>query len=147
MSPRSQDGGEMEHSARSTENESRASEREKRLRRKIDLRLCTIGALLVSMDLVDSAVISSASVTSMLQDLGLDRGNRLSLAILIFTVANVLFQLPAAIIVRLVGPRIFFTCTVICAGLITLVRSKTKMYRFRCSTRSSAQHSSTPGSK
>ena len=147
MSAKSQDGGEIEQSIRSTEDDPRASEREKRLRRKIDLRLCTIGALLASMNLIDSGVISSASVTSMLPDLGLDRGNRLSVAILILTVSSVLFQLPATIIVRLLGPRVFFTCTTICFGVFTLVRSKTKMYGFECSPRSRAQHSSTPGSK
>ncbi|MCJ1269817.1 hypothetical protein MMC22_009710 [Lobaria immixta] len=98
MSAKSQDGGEIEQSIRSTEDDARASEREKRLRRKIDLRLCTIGALLASMNLIDSGVISSASVTSMLPDLGLDRGSRLSVAILILTVSSVLFQLPATII-------------------------------------------------
>ena len=96
-------------------------EEEKRLRTKVDIRLCTIAGLLCSLNLLDSGIISSASVTSMLSDLGLDRGNRYSVSILIFTVASVCFQLPATIVVRLLGPRIFFSLITISFGLITLV--------------------------
>lgn len=95
--------------------------REHRLRAKVDVRLCTIAGLLCSLNLLDSGIISSASVTSMLSDLGLDQGNRYSVSILIFTVASVCFQLPATIAVRLVGPRIFFSSITIAFGLITLV--------------------------
>lgn len=98
-----------------------AREKEKRLKLKVDLRLCTIGGLLCSLNLIDSGIISSAAVTSMLSDLELNQGNRYSLSILIFTVSSVCFQLPATIAVRLVGPRIFFTISTICFGLITLV--------------------------
>ena len=69
----------------------------KRLRLKVDYRLCTIAGLLCSLNLLDSGIISSASVTSMLKDLGLDQGNRYSVSILIFTVASVCFQLPATL--------------------------------------------------
>ncbi len=94
---------------------------EKRIRLKVDLRLCTIAGLLCSLNLLASGIISSASVTSMLKDLGLDQGNRYSVSILIFTVASVCFQLPATLAVRLMGPRLFFTIVTFCFGLITLV--------------------------
>ena len=103
------------------EDDADMTKRENRLRTKVDVRLCTIAGLLCSLNLLDSGIISSASVTSMLSDLGLDQGNRYSVSILIFTVASVCFQLPATIAVRLVGPRIFFTCITICFGSITLV--------------------------
>ena len=94
---------------------------ERILRRKVDLRLCTIAGLLCSLDLLDSGLISSASVTSMLSDLGLDQGNRFSVSILIFTVSGVCFQLPATVAVRLIGPRIFFSLATFGFGLISLV--------------------------
>lgn len=97
-----------------------ASEQAKRLRFKVDLRLCTIAGLLCSLNLLDSGIISSASVTSMLKDLGLDQGNRYSVSILIFTVSSVCFQLPATLAVRIVGPRIFFAVITFAFGLITL---------------------------
>ena len=93
---------------------------EDQLRRKVDLRLCTIAAILCSLDLLDSGVISSASVTSMIDDLGL-QGNRYSVAIFIFTIASVTFQLPSTIAVRLFGPRIWFAGITVAFGVITLV--------------------------
>ena len=94
---------------------------EKAVKRKVDLRLCTIAGLLCSLQLLDSGLISSASVTSMLSDLGLDQGNRFSVSIIMFTVAGVCFQLPATIAVRLIGPRIFFSFVTFGFGLISLV--------------------------
>lgn len=94
---------------------------EEALRLKVDIRLCSIAGLLCSLNLLDSGIISSASVTSMLDDLELAEGNRYSVAILIFTVAAVGFQLPATIAVRQLGPRRFFACITISVGLITLV--------------------------
>ncbi|KAK0624587.1 major facilitator superfamily domain-containing protein [Bombardia bombarda] len=93
---------------------------ERRVRRKVDLRLCTIAGILCSLDLLDSGVISSAAVTSMLTDLGLDVGNRFSVSIFIFTIASIVFQLPSTIAVRAFGPRRWFTFITITFGIITL---------------------------
>jgi hypothetical protein len=49
---------------------------ERKLVRKLDLRLCTIAGILCSLNLLDSGIISSASVTSIFKDLGLGVGNR-----------------------------------------------------------------------
>ncbi len=49
---------------------------ERRLVRKIDWRLCTIAGILCSLNLLDSGIISSASVTSIFKDLDLGIGNR-----------------------------------------------------------------------
>lgn len=51
---------------------------ERRLVRKIDVRLCTIAGILCSLNLLifRSGIISSASVTSIFGDLGLGVGNR-----------------------------------------------------------------------
>ena len=87
--------------------------------RKIDIRLCTIAGLLCALDLIDSSIMSSASATSMPADLGL-HGNRYSVAIWIFVLAQVVFKLPATIVMRLVGPPLFFTAITALFGLITL---------------------------
>lgn len=92
---------------------------EQRLRRKVDLRLCTIAGILCSLNLLDSGVISSASVTSMPNDLGL-YGNRFSISIFVFTIASITFQLPATIAVRRLGPRIWFSSITVAFGTITL---------------------------
>ncbi|KAH9887422.1 retrograde regulation protein 2 [Xylariomycetidae sp. FL2044] len=92
---------------------------ERRLRLKVDLRLCTIAGILFSLNLLDSGVISSASVTSMPSDLDLT-GNRFSISIFIFTISSIVFQLPATLAVRFFRPRFFFSLITICFGLITM---------------------------
>lgn len=92
---------------------------ERRLRLKVDLRLCTIAGILCSLNLLDSGVISSASVTSMLSDLDLT-GHRYSISIFIFTIASIAFQLPSTIAVRTFGPRIWFSFITTCFGIITM---------------------------
>ncbi|KAI1421661.1 retrograde regulation protein 2 [Xylaria sp. FL1777] len=93
--------------------------RERRLRRKVDLRLCTIAGILCSLNLLDSGVISSAAVTSLPTDLGLT-GNRFSIAIFIFTVSSIAFQLPSTLAVRTFGPRIWFSFITFAFGIITM---------------------------
>jgi sugar phosphate permease len=92
---------------------------ERRLRRKVDIRLCSIAGILCSLNLLDSGIISSASVTSMISDLDLS-GNRYSVSIFIFTIASIAFQLPSTIAVRTFGPRIWFALITFCFGLVTL---------------------------
>ncbi|OTB01349.1 hypothetical protein M426DRAFT_323499 [Hypoxylon sp. CI-4A] len=91
----------------------------KRLRLKVDLRLCTIAGILCSLNLLDSGVISSASVTSMPTDLDLT-GNRFSVSIFIFTISSIAFQLPSTLAVRTFGPRLWFSFITFCFGLITM---------------------------
>lgn len=92
----------------------------RRIRRKVDLRLCTIAGILCSLNLLDSGVLSSAAVTSMLSDLGLDHGNRFSVSIFIFTISSIVFQLPSTIAVRILGPRVWFSAITLAFGIITL---------------------------
>lgn len=92
---------------------------ERRLRLKVDLRLCTIAGILCSLNLLDSGIISSASVTSMLSDLDLT-GHRYSVSIFIFTISSIAFQLPSTIAVRTFGPRIWFAVITFMFGLIKM---------------------------
>ncbi|KAK8101333.1 hypothetical protein PG999_011707 [Apiospora kogelbergensis] len=101
---------------------------ERRLRLKIDLRLCSIAGILCSLNLLDSGVISSASVTSMLEDLDLT-GNRYSVSIFIFTIASIAFQLPSTIAVRTVGPRRWFALITFAFGLVTLCTAFVQTWR------------------
>src|SRR2546423_5153696 len=94
-----------------------------KLKLKVDLRLSPIAGLLCSLNLLDSGIISSASVRSTLEDLDLT-GNRHSVAIFIFTVSSIVFQLPSTIILRFGGPRLFF------ATITTLLRRHHSLHRF-----------------
>lgn len=99
------------------------------IRLKVDLRLCSIAGVLCSLNLLDSGVISSASVTSMLSDLELDVGNRYSVSIFIFTIASIAFQLPSTIAVRTFGPRIWFAFITFCFGVITISTAFVQTWR------------------
>ncbi|CAJ2509752.1 Uu.00g056520.m01.CDS01 [Anthostomella pinea] len=101
---------------------------ERRLRGKVDLRLCTIAGILCSLNLLDSGVISSASVTSMPADLDLT-GNRFSIAIFIFTIASIAFQLPSTLAVRRFGPRPWFALITFAFGLITMCTAFIRTWR------------------
>jgi MFS family permease len=117
-------GGKTAHHLVSDQTNSHVDEEssvlaEQKLKLKVDLRLCTIAGLLCSLNLLDSGIISSASVTSMLEDLDLT-GNRFSVSIYIFTISSIIFQLPSTIVLRFVGPRLFFATITSSFGLITL---------------------------
>lgn len=99
------------------------------IRLKVDLRLCSIAGILCSLNLLDSGVISSASVTTMLADLQLDVGNRYSVSIFIFTIASIAFQLPSTIAVRTFGPRVWFSFITVCFGVITLCTAFVQTWR------------------
>lgn len=93
---------------------------EKHVLWKVDLRLCSIAGILCSLNLLDSGILSSAAVTTMLTDLGLDQGNRYSVSIFIFTIASVVFHLPCTIAVRFIGPRPWFATITFLFGLLTM---------------------------
>lgn len=120
--------GEIDMIGDDAEHEKARLQLEKRLRLKVDLRLCSIAGLLCSLNLLDSGIISSASVTSMFTDLGLE-DQRYSVSIFIFTVASVVFQLPSTVAVRFVGPRLWFALITFCFGLITLCTAFVQTWR------------------
>ncbi|KAI0015038.1 putative MFS transporter [Xylariomycetidae sp. FL0641] len=101
---------------------------ERRLRRKVDLRLCTIAGLLCSLNLLDSGVLSSASVTRMPAELGLT-GARFSAAIFVFTLASIAAQLPSTLAARTFGPRAWFAAITVAFGLVTLGTAFVRSWR------------------
>ena len=101
---------------------------ERRVRLKVDLRLCTIAGVLCSLNLLDSGVISSAAVTSMPTDLGLT-GNRFSVAVFSFTLSSIAFQLPSTLAARALGPRLWFAALTVAFGFITACTSLVRDWR------------------
>lgn len=111
------------HRAENGENEGNGKDTltplEKKIRLKTDIRLCSIAGVLCCLNLLDSGILSSASVTTMQEDLNL-QGSHYSVSIFIFTIASVVFSLPCTMCVRFVGPRIWFAIITFCFGIITL---------------------------
>ncbi|WKT43694.1 Major facilitator superfamily [Fusarium oxysporum f. sp. vasinfectum] len=78
---------------------------ERRLIRRIDLRLVPIVGLMYCVSLIDRTNVAAASIAGMMEDLQLI-GNRYSIITLVFFTTYIIFQPPSTIIVRKLGPRI-----------------------------------------
>ena len=76
---------------------------EKKVRRRVDRRLLPILGLLYSIALIDRTNISAARISGMEEDLGLDIGNRYTIALVVFFPPYALFELPSNIVLRRVG--------------------------------------------
>jgi hypothetical protein len=76
---------------------------ELKIRRRIDLRLLPILGLLYSIALIDRVNISAARISGMDEDLGLDIGNRYTIALVVFFPPYFIFELPSNIVLRKVG--------------------------------------------
>lgn len=88
-------------------------EEQKRIIRRIDRRLVTTVGFMYCVSLMDRTNLSAANIAGMMEELNLV-GNRYSIVTLVFFVTYVVFQPPATVIARKLGPRIFLS-------IITLV--------------------------
>ena len=77
---------------------------------------------------MDGGILSSASVAGLLVDLELTEGNRYSVTIFVYTLANVAFSLPATLAVRLLGPRKYFALILLAFGILVIV----SLYMYIC---------------
>lgn len=68
---------------------------EKRVLRKVDRRLLPILGALYCIALVDRNNISVARISGLDEDLALDIGNRASIALLVFFVGYIIFEIPS----------------------------------------------------
>ncbi|KAI5450461.1 hypothetical protein NCC49_003083 [Naganishia albida] len=79
---------------------------EKRVIRKIDIRLLIILGALYSIALIDRTNLSAARVAGMAKDLKLTIGERYSIATLVFFIPYIIFELPSNILLRKTGARL-----------------------------------------
>lgn len=93
---------------------------EKRLLRKIDLRLIPLIVMLHTISLVDRTNISSARVAGLDEDLGLEVGYRASIVTLTFFIGYILFDIPSNIMVRKIGAAHFMGTITIAWGIVTI---------------------------
>ncbi|KAF7188204.1 MFS transporter prlL, partial [Pseudocercospora fuligena] len=93
---------------------------EKRVLRKVDRRLLPILGALYCIALVDRNNISVARISGLDEDLALDIGNRASIALLVFFVGYVIFEIPSNIVIRRVGPAIWLSAIALAWGAVSL---------------------------
>ncbi|KAL3436114.1 major facilitator superfamily domain-containing protein [Aspergillus tetrazonus] len=93
----------------------------KRLIRRIDLRLVITLGCLYCISLLDRTNLGAASVAGMQPDLNMNASNNgYSITSLVFFITYTIFQIPATVIIRKVGPRIFLSAIVLFWGAVMI---------------------------
>ncbi|KAJ5108867.1 hypothetical protein N7456_005542 [Penicillium angulare] len=94
---------------------------EKKLIRKIDIRLVVTLGLLYCISLLDRTNMGAASIAGMQVDLHMnEKNNAYSIASLVFFITYTIFQIPATAIIRKVGPRYFISTIAFLWGAIMI---------------------------
>ncbi|KAL3447212.1 major facilitator superfamily domain-containing protein [Aspergillus insuetus] len=76
---------------------------QKKVMRRIDLRLLPILGIMYSISLIDRTNLGLAFVAGMEEDLGLDVGQRYTIIVMVFFVAYIVFEIPSNIILPKAG--------------------------------------------
>ncbi|KAK7211188.1 hypothetical protein V2G26_018366 [Clonostachys chloroleuca] len=89
---------------------------QRKLIRRIDWRLINITGWLYAISLIDRTNLSAAAVAGMKVDLDMTVGFRYSLVALVFFISYIVFQLPATVFCRKMGPKSFLSTIVLLWG-------------------------------
>ncbi|TLD19212.1 hypothetical protein PspLS_10040 [Pyricularia sp. CBS 133598] len=92
----------------------------KKLMRRIDLRLLPILGLIYCISLIDRTNLGMAMIAGMSKDLGMSKGNRYSIVVLIFFVAYIIFEIPSNLILPRAGPANWLTFLGVGFGVVML---------------------------
>ncbi|KAF2160669.1 hypothetical protein M409DRAFT_28809 [Zasmidium cellare ATCC 36951] len=106
---------------------------EKRILRKLDLTLIPMLWLLMIISFADRSGIANAKIQGMDVDLDLT-GNKYNMAVMVFTIAYMIFGIPANIVFRILGPKSLAGMMVfwgVCAGAQGLVKNYAGLVAFR----------------
>lgn len=76
--------------------------------------------ILYAISGIDRVNLSSARVSGMDNDLGFDKGNRYTIALIVFFVAYMVCEVPTTLMLRRIGPRILLTVLPLCYGASVL---------------------------
>lgn len=93
---------------------------EAKILRKIDWKLIPILGLLYSVAGLDRVNLSNARVAGMNKDLRFDIGDRYSIALLVFFITYVLFELPTTLLLRPLRPKYLLNGLAVSWGAVML---------------------------
>lgn len=93
---------------------------EKRVVRKVDLRLLPMLGALYTIAMIDRSNISVARISGLDEDVGLAEANRASIALLMFFLGYMLMQLPSNMLIHRVGAANWIAFIVFSWGLVTI---------------------------
>ncbi|KAI6578270.1 hypothetical protein MCOR06_010714 [Pyricularia oryzae] len=88
--------------------------------RRIDLRLLPILGLMYCISLIDRSNLGLAMIAGMSKDLGLAKGNRYSIVVLLFFVSYIIFEIPSNLILPRAGPANWLTFLGVGFGVVML---------------------------
>jgi MFS family permease len=92
---------------------------QKKIIHRVDRRLVSMCGLMYCVSLMDRTNLSAAAIAGMTKELRLDIGFRYSTVILVFFVTYVIFQPPATVLTKKIGPRLFLaTITLVWGGIM-----------------------------
>ncbi|RDA88477.1 hypothetical protein CP532_6647 [Ophiocordyceps camponoti-leonardi (nom. inval.)] len=91
---------------------------QKRIIRRVDMRLVSVLACLYVISLVDRVNISAAAIAGLNQDLQLQKGARFSIIIVTFFAAYTAFQPLGTVLTRKIGPRWFLGSITLAWGAV-----------------------------
>ncbi|KAK6387484.1 hypothetical protein LTS17_000753 [Exophiala oligosperma] len=99
---------------------------QKRIVRRIDLRLAVTLGCLYCISLLDRTNLGAASVAGMQKSLNMNESNNgYTIVSLVFFISYTIFQAPAVVFIRTMGPRNFLAFIVLAWGAVMIVRQKT----------------------
>jgi MFS family permease len=97
------------------------TEAEKKLVRKCDWHVVPILFVLFLFAFLDRTNIGNARIQGLEKDLHMDpRGNKYNIALLIFFVPYILFEVPSNIIIKRVAPSTWLSVTMVLWGISTI---------------------------
>ncbi|KAM0275091.1 hypothetical protein ACHAQH_007570 [Verticillium albo-atrum] len=108
-----------DHDAAAQGNSAFTFAEEKRILRKMDLRLVVLVGIMYCFSVIGRSALASASVAGMVDDLHLV-GNIYSVTVLVFFGTYILFQPVSTIVARTIGPRFYFTGITLSSGLVVI---------------------------
>jgi sugar phosphate permease len=107
---------------------------ERKLVLKIDLRILPILCIVYLMAFIDRVNIGNAQLFSLPQDLYLTT-NQYNIALTVFFVSYIAFEIPANIIMKRVKPHIFMSSCMFCFGLLVTIQGFTRNFGGLVTTR------------
>jgi MFS family permease len=93
---------------------------DRKMRLKIDFRVITMMSILLAISIIDRINIGNAKVLGMDQDLGINKGSRYSVCLLVFFPGYFLSEVPSNMMLVKFGPRVWMTFLTFGFGLCVM---------------------------
>ncbi|KAL9101212.1 MAG: hypothetical protein Q9163_003494 [Psora crenata] len=100
---------------------------EKRLLRKLDLRVVPVIAFLYMLAFVDRINIGNARIQGLEKDLNM-RGQDYNVALCVFFIPYILFEVPSNLLIRKFAPSTWLTSIMVLWGVVTVCQGLTRSY-------------------